>query len=50
MKGEVIYLYAYDVAYEADLAAIAKKMRGAAERFQLGRPKTRRAIFRSIAR
>jgi hypothetical protein len=39
MKGEVIYLYAYDVAYEADLAAIAKKMRGAAERFQLGRPK-----------
>jgi hypothetical protein len=39
MKGEVIYLYAYDVAYEADLAAIAKTMRGAAERFQLGRPK-----------
>jgi hypothetical protein len=39
MKGEVIYLYAYDVAYEADLAAIAKKMRGAAERFRLGRPK-----------
>ena len=46
MKGEVIYLYAYDVAYEADLAAIAKTMRGGAERFRLGRPKTPPAIFR----
>ena len=38
VKGEVIYLYAYNVAYEADLAAIAKTMRGEAERFRLGRP------------
>lgn len=37
MKGEVIYFYAYDIAYEANLAEIEKKMLGAAERFQLGR-------------
>ena len=30
MNGEVAYLYAYDVAYEADLAEI-KKLLGAAE-------------------
>ncbi|OHE74938.1 MAG: hypothetical protein A2107_10600 [Verrucomicrobia bacterium GWF2_62_7] len=39
MKGEVIYLYAYDIAYEANLAEIEKKMLGAAERFQIGRLK-----------
>lgn len=37
MRGEVIYFYAYDIAYEANLAEIEKKMLGAAERFQLGR-------------
>ena len=37
MKGEVIYLYAYDIAYEANLAEIEKRMSGAAERFHLGR-------------
>jgi len=36
MTGEVIYLYAYDIAYEANLAEIEKKMRGAAERLRLG--------------
>lgn len=39
MKGEVVYFYAYDIAYEANLAEIEKKMLGAAERFQLGRLK-----------
>jgi hypothetical protein len=38
MNGEVIYLYAYDVAYEADLAAV-KKLLGAAEGFRLGHMK-----------
>jgi hypothetical protein len=36
MKGEVIYLYAYDIAYEANLGEIEKKMLGAAERLRLG--------------
>jgi hypothetical protein len=39
MKGEVIYLYAYDIAYEADLGGIEAMMRGTAERFTLGRLK-----------
>jgi len=39
MKGEVIYLYAYDIAYEANLAESEKKMLGVAERLQLGRLK-----------
>ena len=39
MKGEVVHLYAYDIAYEADLAAIEKAMLGAAERFRPLRPK-----------
>jgi hypothetical protein len=34
MNGEVSYLYAYDVAYEADLAEI-KKLLGAADGFRL---------------
>jgi hypothetical protein len=38
MNGEVVYLYAYDVAYEADLAAV-KKLVGAAEGFRLGHTK-----------
>jgi len=39
MKGEVIYLYAYDIAYEANLGEVEAMMRGAAERFRLGRLK-----------
>lgn len=39
MKAEVVYLYAYDMAYEADLVEIEKMMRGAAERMRLGRLK-----------
>ena len=39
MKGEIIYLYAYDIAYEANLAEIEKRMSGVAERFRLGRLK-----------
>jgi hypothetical protein len=39
MTGEVVYLFAYDIAYEADLAAIENQMRGTAERFRLGRGK-----------
>ncbi len=39
MKGEVIYLYAYDVAYEANIAEIEKRMLGTAERLRLGRLK-----------
>ncbi len=36
MTGDVVYLYAYDIAYEANLAEIEKKMLGAVERFRLG--------------
>ena len=39
MRGEVVHLYAFDIAYEADLAAVEKAMLGAAERFRLVRPK-----------
>jgi len=39
MTGNVVYLYAYDIAYEANLAAIEKKMLGAVERFRLGHVK-----------
>ena len=39
MTGDVTYLYAYDIAHEADLAAIETKLRGTAERFHLGRSK-----------
>ena len=39
MKGEVIYLYAYNVAYEANIAEIEKRMLGTAERLRLGRLK-----------
>ncbi len=39
MNGEIIYLYAYDIAYEANLAEIEKRMSGVAERFRLGRLK-----------
>jgi hypothetical protein len=39
MKGEVTYLYAYDIAYEANIAAIEKAMLGTAERLRLGRLK-----------
>jgi hypothetical protein len=39
MKAEVIYLYAYDIAQEADLAAIEASLRGSAEWFDLGRLK-----------
>lgn len=39
MKGEVIYLCAYDIAYEADIAAIEKSMLGMAERLRFGRVK-----------
>ncbi len=35
MNGDVVYLYTYDIAYEADLAKI-KKLLGAEERFRLG--------------
>jgi hypothetical protein len=35
MNGEVVYLYAYDIAYEADLTQIEKQMRGTATRFRL---------------
>jgi hypothetical protein len=50
MKGEVVHLYAYDVAYEADLAAIEKAMSGAAEPFRPVRPKDAPGISRSTAR
>ena len=33
MKGEIVYLYAYDLAYEANLAGIEALMPGTAERF-----------------
>jgi hypothetical protein len=36
MNGEVVYLYAYDIAYEADLAKIKNKLFGAVEPFRLG--------------
>ena len=39
MNGQIIYLYAYDVAYEANLAEIERQMRGTAERFCVGRLK-----------
>ena len=39
MKGEVIYLCAYDIAYEANIAEIEKSMLGTAERLRLGRLK-----------
>ena len=39
MKGEVIYLCAYDIAYEANIAEIEKRMLGTAERLRLGRLK-----------
>ena len=39
MKGEVIYLCAYDIAYEANIAEIEKGMLGTAERLRLGRLK-----------
>ena len=39
MTAEVIYLYAYDIAHEADLAALEASLRGSAEWFDLGRLK-----------
>ncbi len=39
MKGEVIYLCAYDIAYEANIGEIEKRMLGTAERLRLGRLK-----------
>ncbi len=39
MRGEVIYLYAYDVAYEADLPAIDRLLTGAAKPLRLENPK-----------
>ena len=39
LDAEIVYLYAYDIAKEADLAAIERMMRGMAERFDLGRIK-----------
>ena len=39
MNAEIVCLSAYDVAYEATLAAIEAMMRGAAEPFRLGRLK-----------
>lgn len=39
MDAEIVYLYAYDIGNEADLPAIERMMRGAAERFDLGRIK-----------
>lgn len=39
MKAEIIYLYAYDIAQEADLAAIESSLRGSAEWFDLGQLK-----------
>lgn len=39
MTAEVIYLYAYDIAHEADLSALEASLRGSAEWFDLGRLK-----------
>jgi hypothetical protein len=39
MNATVVYLYALDMAHEADLAAIEKKMQGAMQRFHLSRSK-----------
>jgi hypothetical protein len=39
MNAEIVYLYAYDIAQEADLSAIEASMRGETERFDLGRLK-----------
>lgn len=39
MKAEIIYLYAYDIAQEADLAAIETALRGSVEWVDLGRLK-----------
>ncbi|MCE5266375.1 MAG: hypothetical protein LLG00_00620 [Planctomycetaceae bacterium] len=39
MTGEVTYLYAYDIATEANLTAIETQFRGAAEWFHIGRSK-----------
>jgi hypothetical protein len=39
MTGNVTYLYAYDIAHEADLAAIETKLRGTVQWFHFGRSK-----------
>ncbi len=39
MTGDVTYLYAYNIAREADLAAIETRLRGTVEWFHLGRSK-----------
>ena len=39
MKAEIIYLYAYDIAQEADLPVIETALRGSAEWVDLGRLK-----------
>lgn len=39
MNAEIVYLYAYDIAREADLGAIGQMMRGEAESFEMGRLK-----------
>ena len=49
MHGNVVYVYACDIAHEADLTAIEKMMRGT-ERFRLGHAKDAPGIFRSIGR
>lgn len=45
MNAEVIYLFAYDIAQEADLKKIEALMRGAAEQDQVGRLKDAPAGF-----
>ena len=39
MTGNVTYLYAYDIAHEANLAAIEAKLRGTVQWFHFGRSK-----------
>lgn len=45
MNAEIVYLYAYDIAQEADLGAIEASMRGSAEWFDIGRLKDAPRVF-----
>ena len=49
MKGEVIYLCAYDIAYEANIAEIEKKCSAWRSDCGWAAWKTRRGVFRPIA-
>ena len=45
MNAEVVYLYAYDIANEADLPGIEALMKGSAERYRFGRLKDAPRFF-----